>query len=40
MELPNEELTLLLSGIDLSKTHRRPWLNRASESRPDEASRS
>ncbi len=39
MELSIEELTLLLSGIDLSKTHRRPWLNRASEKRPDEASR-
>ena len=39
MELSSEELTLLLSGIDLSKTHRRPWLNRASENRPDEASR-
>lgn len=34
MELSSEELTLLLSGIDLSKTHRRPWLNRASENRP------
>ena len=40
MELSSEELTLLLSGIDLSKTHRRPWLNRASENRPDEESRS
>jgi transposase len=39
MELSSEELTLLLSGIDLSKTHRRPRLNRASENRPDEASR-
>lgn len=39
MELLSEELTLLLSGIDLSKTQRRPWLNRASEKRPDEASR-
>jgi len=27
IELSSEELTLLLSGIDLSKTHRRPWLN-------------
>jgi len=39
MDLSSEELTLLLSGIDLSKTHRRPWLNRACENRPDEASR-
>ena len=38
-ELSSEELTLLLSGIDLSKTHRRPWLNRASKNRPDEANR-
>jgi transposase len=28
IELSSEELTLLLSGIDLSKTHRRPWLQR------------
>jgi len=28
VELTAEELTLLLGGIDLSKTHRRPWLNR------------
>jgi hypothetical protein len=40
MELSSEELTLLLSGIDLSKTHRRPRLNRTSENRPDEESRS
>ena len=40
MELSSEELTLLLSGIDLSKTHRRPWLNRASENRPHEERRS
>jgi len=29
IELSSEELTLLLSGIDLSKTHRRPWLHRS-----------
>ena len=29
IELSSEELTLLLSGIDLSKTHRRPWLQRS-----------
>jgi transposase len=28
VELSSEELTLLLSGIDLSKTQRRPWLDR------------
>jgi transposase len=29
IELSSEELTLLLRGIDLSKTHRRPWLQRS-----------
>lgn len=28
VELSPEELTLLLSGIDLARTQRRPWLNR------------
>ena len=28
LELSAEELTLLLGGIDLSKTQRRPWLDR------------
>ena len=28
IELTAEELTLLLGGIDLSKTQRRPWLDR------------
>ena len=28
LELTAEELTLLLGGIDLSKTQRRPWLDR------------
>jgi len=28
VELSSEELMLLLSGIDLSKTQRRPWLDR------------
>jgi transposase len=31
IELSSEELTLLLSGIDLSKTHRRPWLHRGAQ---------
>ena len=31
IELSSEELTLLLSGIDLSKTHRRPWLQRSAD---------
>ena len=32
IELSSEELTLLLSGIDLSKMHRRPWLQRGAHS--------
>jgi transposase len=34
IELSSEELTLLLSGIDLSKTHRRPWLHRGAQNGP------
>jgi hypothetical protein len=32
VELSSKELTLLLSGIDLSKTQRRPWLDRRPKS--------
>lgn len=32
IELSSEELTLLLGGIDLSQTHRRPWLRRRTHS--------
>ena len=35
-ELSSQELTLLLSGIDLSKMHRRPWFLRGTQNVPAE----
>ena len=37
VELSSEELMLLLSGIDLSKTQRRPWLDRRPKSADENA---
>jgi transposase len=37
VELSSEELMLLLSGIDLSKTQRRPWLDRRPKSTDENA---
>lgn len=39
VELSAEELTLLLSGIDLSKTQRRPWLDRGPKAPPENSTK-
>ena len=40
VELSSEELMLLLSGIDLSKTQRRPWLDRRPKSTDENSTES
>lgn len=39
VELSPEELTLLLSGIDLARTQRRPWLNRPPQNFSDNSTK-
>jgi hypothetical protein len=40
VELSSEELMLLLSGIDLSKTQRRRWLDRRPKSTDENSTES